>query len=293
MLTRPKHLSFSVTEWHQVILAPGESPDAVLKSWSANLRFCKKHPGTQLVSVKDGEFWPVYEDNRGDGEEAAAKPGEFNLRASFSCPVCGVAFARCPPEYHESSFDTFATSTPERTAALACARGFATQVNKHGCGFALFVGPPGTGKSRLACNIIRVLENHDALYVRHGELTAALRATYGRNNIEFNDDDGLSEPENPLQITQRVRFLVLDEIGCNPLAGDERHLLDELIKHRYDQCKPTILVSNLPLDRFKEFVGDALADRIRHAAGNGKFVVQFKGDSFRRITGESYLKGHG
>ena len=90
---------------------------------------------------------------------------------------------------------------------------------------------------------------------------------------------------------------MLDEIGCNPFANDERLLLDELLKHRYEQRKPTILISNLPLTGPpaapgpKQFLGDALTDRIKEATGNGKFIIQFSGESYRRTMGEDYLAG--
>jgi DNA replication protein DnaC len=96
-----------------------------------------------------------------------------------------------------------------------------------------------------------------------------------------------------------LRFLVLDEIGCLPLASDEKLFLDELFKHRYEHRGPTILISNLPLTGthdapgLKEFLGDALTDRIKEATGNGKFIVQFFGESYRRSTRESYLEGLG
>ena len=150
--------------------------------------------------------------------------------------------------------------------------------------------------------MIRELDNADALYVRQGQLTVALRATYGRKDVFLRhpprrgeeDDD---EPPTVLEIVQEVRFLVLDEIGCNALANDERLLLDELVKHRYEHRKPTMLASNLTLagtpeePGLKEFLGDALSDRIKDATGNGRFILQFGGDSYRRASGESYLEG--
>jgi DNA replication protein DnaC len=305
---RPEHLLFSVRESEEVKLASGETPEAAYQAWfarcSATPRFCARHRHAALIfSRKSSGFLPVYEP---DGDpEPVAKPGEFNFRAVFACPSCCVAYALCPPEFHDTSFGTFDTSTQERAATLARAREFAAQVNEHGCGFALFVGPTGPGKTRLACNIVRALEDRDALYVRQGQLTCALRSTYDRKDVFLHrnpsDDEeaGDDDPPTPLEIVQEVRFLVLDEIGCTALANDERLLLDELLKHRYEQRKPTILISNLPLtgppDKpgLKEFLGDALTDRIKEATGAGKFVVQFSGESYRRSTGESYLEGLG
>lgn len=309
MFDRPKYLPLSARESEHVKLAPHEAAEATYKAWIARIsaipRFCEKHGDeTLILSPMDSGFSPVREEYA--YREFRIKPGEFNFRAVFACPSCRVAYARCPPEFHETSFDTFDTTTPDRLATLGKAREFAVQINSRSCGFAVFVGPTGTGKTRLACNIVRELDNRDALYVRQGEITCALRATYGRKDVilrrsqaRYDDENeaGDDQTPSPLEIVQKVRFLVMDEIGCTVLANDERLLLDELLKHRYEQRKPTILISNLPLrgmaDKpgMKEFLGDALSDRIKEATGNGKFIVQFPGESYRRGTGENYLEG--
>jgi DNA replication protein DnaC len=305
MLDRPKDLPFRVSETKQVKLPPGETPETAYRAWIAKIsavpHYCEKHQRVELIlNRKESRYWPVYEDSGYDShwnEPRQSKPGEFDFRAVFDCPSCRVAYALCPPEFHETSFDTFDISTPERAETLVKAREFATQVNTHGCGFALFVGPTGPGKTRLACNVVRELTSRNTLYVRQGQLTRALRATYGEQPVEYDEDNRRVQRQHPLEFTQDVFFLVLDEIGCVSLANDERLFLDELLKHRYEHRKPTILISNLPLTGppekpgFKEFVGDALADRIKEATGNGKFIVQFTGESYRRKTGGNYLSG--
>jgi DNA replication protein DnaC len=268
-------------------------------------RFCRRHQRTRLLLDAEASLPPPPGDLAGlwyhlslrqqvdvpVTDEARATLCPFE--AVFRCPACRCAYALCPPEFHETSFDAFDTSTPERAAALERCRAFVAQVNQQRRGFALFVGPTGVGKTRLACNILRELQSSDALYVRQGQLTVALRATYGRKDVYLHRNqpagDEANEPASPLDLGQQVGFLILDELGCNPLANDERLLLDELLKHRYDAGKPTLLISNLPLDQLKEFLGDALTDRVRHAAGNGQFILQFSGESFRRSGGESYL----
>lgn len=303
MFKRYRKRICSQYEMGDVKLADGETIKAAYRAWRAKIsaepRVCHRHD-TPLVFRREGsDYWQAT--GLADVPGAAFRdrvpiPGEFHLRAHFDCPVCRVEYALCPPEFHKTSFDTFDTSMSGRIEPLAKAREFVAQVNTRECGFALFVGPSGQGKTRLACNIIRELHNSDALYVRQGEVTCTLRATYGRKEVvltrrrsEYDYPD--EEPETPLGILQDVHFLALDEIGCTSLANDERLLLDELIKHRYEQRKPTILISNLPLDELKEFLGDALIDRIKEASGGGKFIVQFCGESYRRSTGESYLDG--
>ena len=285
----------------RITLLPGETYGSRFQAWKTEkisaTQFCQQHPETRLVDANDSSdgVIPVYSNINTFNEDPKPIPDVFTFRMTLKCPVCRCAYALCPPKLCATTFDTFDTSNAERTKAVAICQEFAAQVNSRGNGFALFVGGTGTGKTRLACNIIGALEHKDALYVRQGELTTALRSTYGRKDIVLHrskptgDDD--DDPPTPLEIVQGVRFLVLDEIGCGPLANDERLFLDELVKYRYDQHKPTIFVSNLALDQFKQFVGDALADRIKHAAGSGRFILQFQGESYRRSTGDDYLKG--
>jgi DNA replication protein DnaC len=219
------------------------------------------------------------------------EPGAFHFRAALCCPTCRCLAAHFPPRLCAGSFESFDTSTPEQENALRICREFVAHVNKQRIGMLLMVGRTGTGKTQLAANIVRELKTSGELYVRQAELTAALRATYGNRDVEYDDRGRAIIPDAPLEIAQKAKVLVLDEIGCGSLANDERLLLDEIVKHRYDQDKPTIFISNLPLDQFKEYVGDALTDRIRHAAGNGKFILQFSGESYRRTSGENYLEG--
>jgi DNA replication protein DnaC len=202
-----------------------------------------------------------------------------------------LEYALYPAEFIQSRFETFAANTNERAASLALARDYANQVNRHGGGFLVFVGMPGTGKTRLSANIVGQLCHVTGLYVRQGELINALRATYGRDKYEYDSDGRRREMQTPLHITQSASLLILDEIGCTTPANDERMLLDELLKYRFEQHKPTILISNLPLKVLNEFFGDAVSDRIHQATGGGKYIFTFKGESYRRGAGDKYLRG--
>jgi DNA replication protein DnaC len=285
----------------RIKLCPGETKESRFKKWVAEKTTerpcCSRHPREQLV-LNDHRSWPTeaYENEDYPWGARIIEPGAFHFTVELDCPACRCEHASCPPEFHQTGFGTFDISTPNRALVLGHCREFAALVKQHRRGFALFVGLPGTGKTRLACNIVRELETHDALYVRQGTLTIELRANYGRRDVYLHrrerrdEDDEDEEQPTLLETLQELRFLVLDEIGCTALGNDERLLLDELLKHRYDHGKPTILISNLPLNGVQEFLGDALFDRIRAAAGGGKFLLQFQGDSHRRATGEGYLR---
>lgn len=177
------------------------------------------------------------------------------------------------------------------------------QVDTTGTGFFLMVGMPGNGKTRLACNILYASRLSDNLYLTQAGLLIEHRKTY-RTHVHQRagkaPGDGEDEPKTLWQEAQEADVLILDEIGTQTVPPGEMLYLDHLLKYRYDRRKPTILISNLPLSGssqerqgFKELVGDALFDRIRYAAGNGKFILQFSEESFRLHQGENYLANSG
>src|SRR5579859_2340741 len=164
MIIRPKgfrHSSICINE--RVKLAAGEAVEGCYDIWRSRLAadplFCTVHPRIKrIVEQSSRRFWqankldPHWHEPR---ETEQVEVGTFNFRAFLNCPVCRATYALCPPEFHETSFDSFDISTPERAKALAICREFAAQVNLHGRGFGLFVGGVGSGKTRLACNIVR------------------------------------------------------------------------------------------------------------------------------------------
>jgi hypothetical protein len=73
--------------------------------------------------------------------------------------------------------------------------------------------------------------------------------------------------------------------GGNGISGQlaERHH-NRLIR-RVERCP------DHPLPDPSQYLGDALTDRIKHASGGGKFILQFEGASYSRITVTPYLLG--
>ncbi len=297
---KPRRSSLSSRDIQERIkLQLGEAVQARFQAWLADqthpLPMCEQHTRQALIfDPAASNYRPAYYESTPENlyRDLHFEPGAFEFTAYFRCPACAAADAFCPPEFHATGFDGFATDTQERANGLSVCRTFVAQVNAHGCGTLLMVGGTGTGKTRLATGAVRELHGHRALYVRQGELTLALRATYGRKDVVLHRSGHLDDDDPPptaLEVVQQVRLLILDELGCLPLANDERLLLDELIKHRYDERKPTIYLSNLPLDELKKFLGDAAFERVKYATGNGKFLLQFDGASYRRNAGEDYL----
>jgi len=139
----------------------------------------------------------------------------------------------------------------------------------------LFVtGPTGVGKTFVACALGHraCIEGLSVRYCRWSRLMqdfAIARAT--------------SKLPGLLDSLAKIDLLILDDWGIGPLGLEERSDLLELLEDRYN-AKSTAIVSQLPVDRWHELIGDpsmadAILDRLVHAAHR----VEMKGPSQRKV----------
>ena len=78
-------------------------------------------------------------------------------------------------------------------------------------------------------------------------------------------------------------ILVLDEIGMQLGTDSEHLLLFSLLNGRYEELKPTIVISNLTLEEVKKYLNDRIYDRLRE---NGGGVLAFDWESWRQKGGK-------
>src|SRR5216683_2000216 len=88
---------------------------------------------------------------------------------------------------------------------------------------------------------------------------------------------------------ERIRLLIIDDWGPEPLNPDQRRDLLEIVDDRDDRGS-LLITSQVPVNRWHEVIGDptladAILDRIIHRAHR----IDLKGPSLRRhlVTGES------
>jgi DNA replication protein DnaC len=135
------------------------------------------------------------------------------------------------------------------------------------------VGPTGIGKSWLACAL------------GHKACREGFSVLYKRATRLFNDlTQARGEGRLPRLLTtlERIRLLIIDDWGPEPLNAEQRRDLLEIVDDRDDRGS-LLITSQVPVSRWHEVIGDptlgdAILDRILHRAHR----IELKGPSLRR-----------
>lgn len=172
--------------------------------------------------------------------------------------------ARLPRRHANSGFKEYiAVNDGQRNAKAQCIRFVKDSLGGMGRNL-IMVGRTGTGKTHLACAVARNLLDQRK-YARY--VTSEDMANEIANAWKKADD---SESSAIYRYTD-LDLLILDEYGLHDQHEKRLELVHKVLYARYDEHKPTMLISNFGLDVLKENLGDRLWSRFQH---DGLIVVE-------------------
>ena len=182
--------------------------------------------------------------------------------------------AGIPARFADRHFADYAATIPGQRIALGVCRAFADAFpEKVKAGSSLVLtGSPGTGKTHLACAVANeVMEQHlaSALFATVASALRYVKDTY-RKDSERSERDALRRLTSP-------DLLILDEVGVQLGSEHEKLLMFEVLNTRYQELRPTILISNLSGAELETFLGQRVMDRYRECGS----VLAFDWDSYR------------
>jgi DNA replication protein DnaC len=188
--------------------------------------------------------------------------------------------AGIPPLFEEASFETYEALIEESRYCLEVMMRYADQFDsilaESPATGAILVGNPGTGKTHLACSLIRALiqKGHSARYASIPALLSELR--------EANRGSHDTNVTGLIRQLSSVQLLVLDEYGIHTQQAVDYQLLFQLIDARYRNNFPTIMLTNVHLEEVSRELDERFLERIR-----GRYVTElvFDWNSWREKRG--------
>ncbi|HEY7036221.1 MAG TPA: ATP-binding protein [Thermomicrobiales bacterium] len=149
------------------------------------------------------------------------------------------------------TFDNFDSSVDGLREAYDEAREYARTLH----GWIFFHGSCGVGKTHLAVAIAQYAMDRAKLGVYFSvvpDLLDQLRATFDpANGVAY--DDRFNQIRN-------CQLLVLDDLGTENTTPWAREKLYQILNHRYNEHRPTVITSNQPFERIEERILSRLSD---------------------------------
>lgn len=255
--------------------------DALMNA-ETRMATCHKHGEFQSMHIVYGETdtWsscPKCSDEK-VAKEREAELAQWRQDVEKARMERMVGYACLPPRFAGKTFDAYLAVSEQQKKYLGRCRSYADNFPAHfkaGQGL-LLLGSPGTGKTHLAvATLNQVISQHGAagLYTTAARMFRRIKDTY-RNQEETESQ--------AIEAFTRPALLVLDEIGVSFGSDAELNYLFDVMNERYEQCRPTIVVSNVQPAALGQWMGDRVVDRLRECST----MMVFDWDSARRDVGK-------
>lgn len=204
-----------------------------------------------------------------------AEKHEIDLERAKAAQESSLVATGIPVRFRATRLEGFDVVTAEQRAVLEFAKDYAHGFDvtmSTGCS-AMFVGSTGTGKTMLAIGIARHV---------HDKGRTVRYATVWQAISRVKDSWAKSATESEAAVVAELAgcdLLVLDEVGIQYGTDFENNLLFSILNERYNNRRPTILISNLNQEGVTKFLGERIIDRMREDGGR---VIPFVWPSHRK-----------
>ncbi|WP_063657180.1 ATP-binding protein [Candidatus Arsenophonus triatominarum] len=186
-----------------------------------------------------------------------------------------LKFFNVPKRFDMASLDNYEPINSYARQCLAVCKSYAAKWPerlKQGGGLVM-CGKPGTGKNHLAIGIGKsIIEN----FMASVRLTSAIKIA--RNFKATWTKDSEERESDVIEMYASPDLLIIDEVGVQFGSDVEKMILFEIINCRYENLKPTILISNLLKEELATFVGERVMDRMNDGGG---CTLTFTWESYR------------
>lgn len=127
----------------------------------------------------------------------------------------------------------------------------------------LLIGPTGSGKTWAAYGALRaaalasLVPNRTGVYVVCGWHAT----TYPDFLAEMRPGINKS-PDGHMDFLRSVKLLMVDDLGVSKGSEFTEDCTHRLVSGRYDQMRPSIFTTNLPVEHLRSVLGDRVASRL-------------------------------
>ena len=238
---------------------------------------CAQHgPYTATLLAPPRIYSSCPECNRLRIEAEQREIAEASANARRAGWIARLGRAGIPERFMGRSLANFIVENDSQRQAKAFAQAYVddmAQVLKTGRG-AIFVGPPGVGKTHLAVAIgkqaMQPPHSADVLFITVQRAIRSIKDTWAKGS-ETSESQAIAAMVEP-------GLLILDEVGVQLGTDFEKNVLFDVLNERYQRRKPCILLSNLDRNEVAVYLGERVMDRMREDGGS---VVPLDCESFR------------
>ena len=189
--------------------------------------------------------------------EQAEKEAAYQMQKS-------VESSGVPRRYWHVDFDTYISRNEKDLKNLETIKKFTSLDNNDKV--LILLGAKGLGKTHLGSAIIH---NCGGKFISIEELIFKYESVQ--------DFHAKTNREELMDLYSSTKMLVIDEIGGSMQQEKENALLNYILRRRYENMLPTVLISNLSKAELLKKLGEAVLDRLCETC----ISLEFEGESYR------------